>query len=101
MKFLVSGDALFSSSNLDKTMDPELLALLQGADEAFTNAEFVTPRLNTAPAAGRGYQTSVRPKALDEFGKLNIRYVSFANNHTGIMGPRVLWIRSKRRKPAV
>lgn len=34
MKFLVSGDALFSSSNLDKTMDPELLALLQGADEA-------------------------------------------------------------------
>lgn len=49
MKFLVSGDALFSSSNLDKTMDPELLALLQGADEAFTNAEFVTPRLNTAP----------------------------------------------------
>ncbi|MEK4047670.1 CapA family protein [Paenibacillus sp. FSL H8-0048] len=90
MKFLVSGDALFSSSNLDKTMDPELLALLQGADEAFTNAEFVTPRLNTAPAAGRGYQTSVRPKALDEFGKLNIRYVSFANNHTGDYGTQGL-----------
>lgn len=90
MKFLVSGDALFSSSNLYKTMDPELLALLQGADEAFTNAEFVTPRLNTAPAAGRGYQTSVRPKALDEFGKLNIRYVSFANNHTGDYGTQGL-----------
>ncbi|MFD2408832.1 CapA family protein [Paenibacillus rhizoplanae] len=90
MKFLVSGDALFSSSNLDKTMDPDLLALLQGADEAFTNAEFVTPRLNTAPAAGRGYQTSVRPKALDEFGKLNIRYVSFANNHTGDYGTQGL-----------
>ncbi|AIQ45426.1 capsule biosynthesis protein CapA [Paenibacillus sp. FSL R7-0273] len=86
MKFLVSGDALFSSSNLYKTMDPELLALLQGADEAFTNAEFVTPRRNTAPAAGRGYQTSVRPKALDEFKHLNIRYVSFANNHTGDYG---------------
>lgn len=81
---------MFSSSNLDKTMDPELLALLQGADEAFTNAEFVTPRLNTAPAAGRGYQTSVRPKALDEFGKLNIRYVSFANNHTGDYGTQGL-----------
>ncbi|CQR58387.1 CapA family protein [Paenibacillus riograndensis] len=86
MKFLVTGDALFSSSNLYKTMDPELLALLQGADEVFTNAEFVTPRKNTAPAAGRGYQTSVRPKALDEFGHLNIRYVSFANNHTGDYG---------------
>lgn len=86
MKFLVTGDALFSSSNLYKTMDPNLLALLQGADEAFTNAEFVTPRKNTAPAAGRGYQTSVRPKALDEFEHLNIRYVSFANNHTGDYG---------------
>lgn len=90
MKFLISGDALFSSSNLDKTMDPELLALLQGADEAFTNAEFVTPRPNTVPAAGRGYQTSVRPKALDEFGKLNIRYVCFANNHTGDYGTQGL-----------
>ncbi|MEK3716583.1 CapA family protein [Paenibacillus sp. FSL R7-0333] len=90
MKFLVSGDALFSSSNLYKTMDPELLQLLKGADEVFTNAEFVTPRLNTAPASGRGYQTSVRPKALDEFGKLNIRYVSFANNHTGDYGTQGL-----------
>ncbi|MEK4005275.1 CapA family protein [Paenibacillus sp. FSL H3-0333] len=90
MKFLVSGDALFSSSNLYKTMDPELLQLLKGADEVFTNAEFVTPRLNTAPASGRGYQTSVRPKALDEFGPLNIRYVSFANNHTGDYGTQGL-----------
>ncbi|MEK3792185.1 CapA family protein [Paenibacillus sp. FSL R7-0204] len=90
MKFLVSGDALFSSSNLDQTMDPELLQLLKGADEVFTNAEFVTPRLNTAPASGRGYQTSVRPKALDEFGPLNIRYVCFANNHTGDYGTQGL-----------
>lgn len=86
MKFLVTGDALFSSSNLYKTMDPNLLALLRGADEVFTNAEFVTPRKNTVPASGRGYQTSVRPKALDEFANLNIRYVSFANNHTGDYG---------------
>ncbi|MCG7381438.1 CapA family protein [Paenibacillus sp. ACRRY] len=86
MKFIVTGDALFSSSNLHKTMDPNLLALLRGADEVFTNAEFVTPRKNTIPASGRGYQTSVRPKALDEFGPLNIRYVSFANNHTGDYG---------------
>ncbi|RRJ61991.1 CapA family protein [Paenibacillus oralis] len=86
MKFLVTGDALFSSGNLYKTMDPNLLALLRGADEVFTNAEFVTPRKNTVPASGRGYQTSVRPKALDEFANLNIRYVSFANNHTGDYG---------------
>ncbi|WP_025681346.1 CapA family protein [Paenibacillus massiliensis] len=86
MKFLVTGDALFSSSNLYKTMDPKLVALLNEADEVFTNAEFVTPRKNTAPASGRGYQTSVRPKALDEFKHLNIRYISFANNHTGDYG---------------
>ncbi len=86
MKFLVTGDALFSSSNLYKTIDPNLLKLLHEADEVFTNAEFVTPRKNTAPASQRGYQTSVRPKALNEFIKLNIRYVSFANNHTGDYG---------------
>lgn len=86
MKFIVTGDALFSSCHVDKTMDPNLLALLKEADEVFTNAEFVTPRRNTAPAAGRGYQTSVRPKTLDEFARLNIRYVGFANNHTGDYG---------------
>ncbi|WP_427181539.1 CapA family protein [Paenibacillus sp. TC-CSREp1] len=86
MKFIVTGDALFSSSHVDKTMDPNLLALLKEADEVFTNAEFVTPRKNTVPAAGRGYQTSVRPKTLDEFARLNIRYVGFANNHTGDYG---------------
>lgn len=86
MKFLVTGDALFSSSNLYKNIDPSLLALLRESDEVFTNAEFVTPRRNTSPASGRGYQTSVRPKALDEFKDLNIRYVGFANNHTGDYG---------------
>ncbi|WP_366293209.1 hypothetical protein [Paenibacillus sp. AN1007] len=50
MKFIVTGDALFSSRNVDKTMDPNLLALLKEADEVFTNAEFITPRKNTAPA---------------------------------------------------
>ena len=86
MKFLITGDSLFSSSNLNKTIDPEVLSRLQKADEVFTNAEFVTPEENTSPAAGRGYQTSVRPKALKEFGQLNIRNVGFANNHTGDYG---------------
>ncbi len=85
MKLLITGDSLFSSSNLHKTIDPGVLKILTDADEVFTNAEFVTPEKNTAPAAGRGYQTSVRPKALKEFEKLNIRNVGFANNHTGIM----------------
>lgn len=86
MKFLITGDSLFSSSNLHKTMDPGVLARLKEADEVFTNAEFVTPEVNTAPAAGRGYQTSVRPQALKEFNSLNIRNVGFANNHTGDYG---------------
>lgn len=86
MKFLLTGDSLFSSSNLSNTIDPRLRAILESADEVFTNAEFVTPRTETSPAAGRGYQTSVRPKALREFSKLNIRYVGFANNHTGDYG---------------
>lgn len=97
MKFIVTGDALFSSSHVDKTMDPNLLALLKEADEVFTNAEFVTPRRNTAPAAGRGYQTSVRPKTLDEFARLNIRYVGFANNHTGITASKDLPIQLLKR----
>ena len=86
MKLLITGDSLFSSSNLHKTIDPGVLKILRDADEVFTNAEFVTPEKNTAPAAGRGYQTSVRPKALKEFEKLNIRNVGFANNHTGDYG---------------
>jgi len=86
MKFIISGDALFSSANLHQTIDPKLLELLHSADEAYTNAEFVTPRPSTPPAAGRGYSTSVRPQALDEFLRLNIKYVGFANNHTGDYG---------------
>ena len=53
MKFIVTGDALFSSRNVDKTMDPNLLALLKEADEVFTNAEFITPRkIRHRPRAG-------------------------------------------------
>lgn len=86
MEFIISGDALFSSDQLRKTIDPALVSKLKNADAVFTNAEFITPRLETAPAAGRGFQTSVRPKLLDEFVDLNIHYVSFANNHTGDYG---------------
>lgn len=86
MEFIISGDSLFSSNQLIKTIDPALVSKLKQADAVFTNAEFITPRLGTAPAAGRGYQTSVRPKLLDEFIDLNINYVSFANNHTGDYG---------------
>ena len=86
MNFIISGDSLFSSGNLSETIDPQVLSLLKKADAVFTNAEFVTPRKGTSPAAKRGYQTSVRPKALDEFKQLNIKYVAFANNHTGDYG---------------
>lgn len=86
MKFLVTGDSLFSSSNLHKTIDQDLLAIMKDSDEVFTNAEFVTPEKDTIPASQRGYQTSVRPSALKEFSQLNTRYVCFANNHTGDYG---------------
>lgn len=86
MRFIICGDALFSSRNLCNRLDPRLVQLLADADAVFANAEFCTPRYATPPAAGRGYMTSVRPDTLDEFNDLNIRLLSFANNHTGDYG---------------
>lgn len=88
MKFVITGDSLFASRNLKKRMDPKIAAILAEADAVFTNAEFVTPRRDTEPAAGRGYQTSVHPRILDEFADLNMKYISIANNHTGDYGIR-------------
>ena len=87
MRFVITGDSLFSSRNLSDTIDPKVRQCFAEADAAFTNAEFTTPRKHTVSAAGRGYQTSVRPETLKEFARLNIRYVGFANNHTGDFGP--------------
>lgn len=86
MKFIIAGDLLFSSRNLKDTLDPNIVTLLHGADAVFANAEFVTPKKETPPAAGRGYVTAVRPETLDEFKDLYIKYLSFANNHTGDFG---------------
>lgn len=86
MQLIVAGDLLFSSRNLKETIDPEIVELLQSADAVLANAEFVTPKKDTPPAAGRGYVTAVRPETLDELTELNIKYLSFANNHTGDFG---------------
>ncbi|HCN74303.1 CapA family protein [Pseudolactococcus plantarum] len=86
MQLIVAGDLLFSSRNLKETIDPKLVELLQSADAVLANAEFVTPKKDTPPAAGRGYVTAVRPETLDEFTDLNMKYLSFANNHTGDFG---------------
>ena len=86
MRFIACGDSLFSSRNLKKRLDQKLVSLLLAADGVFTNAEFCTPEPSTPPAAGRGYMTSVRPSLLDEFASLNIRMLSFVNNHTGDYG---------------
>ena len=67
-------------------LDKEIITLLSEADAVFANAEFSCPQPNVPPAAGRGYITAVRPATLDEFKELNIRLVSFANNHTGDFG---------------
>ena len=86
MQLIVAGDLLFSSRNLKETIDPKLVELLQSADAVVANAEFVTPKKDTPPAAGRGYVTAVRAETLDEFTDLNMKYLSFANNHTGDFG---------------
>lgn len=87
MRLIFCGDALFSSRNLAKRLQPELVAALTAADGAFANAEFCCPRRDTPPAPRR-FTTAVRPEVLDELADLNIRLVSFANNHTGDFGPQ-------------
>jgi len=87
MRVVACGDALFSSRNLARRMERKLVATLTEADAAFANAEFCCPRPDTPPAPRR-FTTAVRPELLDEFVDLNIRLVSFANNHTGDFGPR-------------
>lgn len=86
MRIITCGDALFSSRNLAERLDKRLVAELANADAVFANAEFCCPKYTTPPAANRGYMTSVRPETLDEFTDLNIKLVSFANNHTGDYG---------------
>lgn len=88
MRFIVCGDALFSSRNLAKRLDKTLVERLQSADGGFVNAEFCTPEPTTPPACGRGYMTSVRPATLSEFADLNLKMVGFVNNHTGDYGPQ-------------
>jgi len=86
MRIVACGDLLFSSRNLVNRLDKRIINLLQGADAVFANAEFSCPQPNIPPAAGRGYITAVKPATLDEFVDLNIKLVSFANNHTGDFG---------------
>ena len=86
MRFIACGDSLFSSRNLRNRLDEGVVEKLLSADGVFSNAEFCTPEPSTPPAAGRGYMTSVRPSLLDEFVSLNIRMLSFVNNHTGDYG---------------
>ncbi|WP_318378185.1 CapA family protein [Enterobacter sp.] len=86
MRIIACGDLLFSSRNLAKRLDPNIIELLKNADAVFANAEFSCPQPDLPPAAGRGYITAVKPATLDEFVDLNIRLVSFANNHTGDFG---------------
>jgi len=87
MRVIACGDALFSSRNLARRLDRKLVESFAAADAVFANAEFCCPRPGTPPAPRR-FTTAVRPEVLDEFRDLNIRLVSFANNHTGDFGPQ-------------
>ena len=85
MRIIFCGEALFSSRNLAKRLDPGLVNMLREADAVYVNAEFCTPKPETPPGIGM-FLTSIRPEALDEFVDLNIKLVQFANNHTGDYG---------------
>src|SRR5271163_730937 len=85
VRIIACGDALFSSRNLARRLPSQLVTLFQDADAVFANAEFCCPRMGTAPAPRR-FITAVRPEVLDEFVELNVRLLSFANNHTGDFG---------------
>lgn len=81
MKIVLCGDSLFSSRNLVNRVDARVVKILKEADAVFTNAEFSTPKRTTPPGLCM-YLTSVHQETLDEFTDLNMRLVSFANNHT-------------------
>ncbi len=81
MRIILCGDLLFSSQNLLNRLDRRIVDLLTGADAVFANAEFSTPLPSTPPGLCM-YLTSVPQNRLDELTDLNIRLVSFANNHT-------------------
>ena len=81
MKIVLCGDLLFSSQNLANRLDSRIVEILQNADAAFCNAEFSTPKKNTPPGLCM-YLTSVPQEIQDELADLNLRMVSFANNHT-------------------
>lgn len=85
MRIMACGDTLFSSRNLANRLDRRLVDALTGADAAFANAEFCCPGIDTPPAPRR-FTTSLRPELLDELKALNLRMLSFANNHTGDFG---------------
>ena len=85
MKVILCGDSLFSSRNLLNRLDKRVVDILKTADAAFTNAEFSTPKPATPPGLCM-YLTSVKQETLDEFVDLNIRLISFANNHTADYG---------------
>ena len=85
MRIVACGDALFSSRNLASRLDPKIIDILSHADAVFANAEFSCPKLDTPPMPRR-FITAVKPEVLEELADLNIRLVSFANNHTGDFG---------------
>lgn len=87
MRVIACGDALFSSRALARRLDPAIVTRLLSADAAFANAEFCCPAPDTPPAPRR-FTTAVRAEILDELRDLNVRLVSFANNHTGDFGPK-------------
>jgi poly-gamma-glutamate synthesis protein (capsule biosynthesis protein) len=87
MRVVACGDALFSSGNLARRLDPAIIGALAQGEATFANAEFICPAHDTPPMP-RKYITAVGPGALDELAALRVNLLSFANNHTGDFGPQ-------------
>ncbi|MCI9155738.1 MAG: CapA family protein [Lawsonibacter sp.] len=85
MRIILCGDLLFSSRNLLQRLEQPIVNILTSADAVCANAEFSTPNPLTPPGLCM-YLTSVKPKTLEELAELNIKLVSFANNHTADYG---------------
>ena len=86
MRIIACGDALFSSRNLLERLDKKIVRELLGADAVFVNAEFPCPKDSRPVEAQKWFLTAVSQDTLKEFSDLNMKLVSFANNHTGDFG---------------
>jgi poly-gamma-glutamate capsule biosynthesis protein CapA/YwtB (metallophosphatase superfamily) len=88
LTFIATGDSMLLR-RVSAIKDPdflELLGLIRGANVAFTNVEFTTPRYPYVPAPFRRVPMLGKPFALDELKWCGFNLFNTANNHSGDFG---------------